>query len=92
MKKKIIIPIVVVILISIYLFVPFQHGKYEDGGTEVYGAKTYKVVKWKRLQSEYDENGELQVSRYENTTVFWYPDCKKSIDELWEMEVGENSF
>jgi hypothetical protein len=34
----------------------------------------------------------MLVSRYENTTVFWYPDCKKSIDELWEMEVGEIVF
>ena len=42
MKKKIWIPIVIV-LIAV-LFIPIPSGVYKDGGTREYTALTYKIV------------------------------------------------
>lgn len=55
MKKKIWIPIVIV-LIAV-LFIPIPSGVYKDGGTREYTALTYKIVKWNRLtgDSTYDK-------------------------------------
>ena len=48
MKKKIWIPILVVVILAI-LFVPIPSGVYKDGGTREYTALTYKIVDWNRL-------------------------------------------
>lgn len=77
MKKKIVI-FIVVMAILVLLFAPFYTASYDDGGTRVYGALTYKIVVWKKIYSV--------QGTYQNTSVFWYPDNQKSIDELWEIE------
>lgn len=47
MKKKVWIPIVIVVLLAI-LVIPIPTGVYKDGGTREYTALTYKVVDWNR--------------------------------------------
>jgi len=76
MKKKIWIPIIVIVLLAV-LFVPIPTGAMKDGGTRVYSALTYKIVHWNRIHA----NG-----TYEKTVVYGPGDCRKSIDALWERE------
>ena len=73
MKKKI-----AIILIILILFVPIPGGPYKDGGTKTYTALTYKVVVWNRL-----DEAESVVHK---TSIHFFPDNFKSIDELWELE------
>lgn len=82
MKKKIIL-IASVILILLILFLPIPRGTYKDGGTKDYCALTYRIVVWNRLISPF--------GTYHKTSVFWFPDNFKSIDELWEIERNDNS-
>lgn len=86
MKKKIVIPIFIVVLVLNVLFLPIPKGTYDDGGTQEFCALTYKIVFWNKIMAEVDENGETVHSTYDKVSVFWYPDNKKSIDELWETE------
>ena len=76
MKKKIWIPIIIIVLLAV-LFVPIPSGVMKDGGTRVYSALTYKIVHWNRIHA----NG-----TYEKTVVYGPGDCWKSIDALWERE------
>ena len=87
MKKKIIVPvtIVIVLLLVLLLFLPIPLGSFDDGGTRIYVSLTYTIVKWNR--DVYDQDG---VDTYTNTSVYWIPDCYKSIDELWEMEYNND--
>ena len=82
MKKKIWILIVTVVLLLAVLFIPYSRLEYKDGGTKVYTALTYKIVKWKRLGNADDE-------MYQKTKVYFFPDSRKSYDELWSMEDEE---
>ena len=87
MKKKIIIPVIIVIVLLLVLFLPIPQGSYDDGGTREYTALTYKIVKWNKLVTVYNEDGDMErIDTYTNTSVYWFPDNYKSIDELWEME------
>ena len=87
MKKKIMIPVIVVIALLLVLFLPIPQGSYDDGGTREYTALTYKIVTWKRFVSVHNEDGEMErIDTYTHTSVYWLPDNYKSIDELWEME------
>jgi len=79
-SKKIWIPIAVLVLLAV-LFVPVSIGALDDGGTRVYSALTYKVVKWNRLDG---------LVRVRKTNVYWFPNNFKSIDELWEMGQPED--
>lgn len=85
MKKKY-IAIILLAAVALVLFFPIPRGTYDDGGTREYTALTYKIVSWHKLVSIYDENGQLSPSVYENTSVYWFPDNLKKIDELWKME------
>ena len=76
MKKKILIPIIIIFVLTI-LFVPIPSGAYKDGGTREYTALTYKIVDWNRLTA-----GET----YNKTKVYFFPDNFKSIDRLWYYE------
>lgn len=90
MKKKIIIPIIIVVGIALILFFPIPRGSYDDGGTREYTALTYKIVVWNKIMDVVDEDGNhIPDSRYRNVSVFWYPDSLKRIDELWKMELSE---
>ena len=86
MKKKIIISIVVSVALVLIFFLPIPQGTYLDGGTREYSALTYKIVVWNKFMVEVDENGQTVHNTYRNTSVFWYPDNQKSIDELWKIE------
>ena len=76
MKKKIWIPIVIV-LIAV-LFIPIPSGVYKDGGTREYTALTYKVVDWNRLTDD--------GSTYSATKVYFFPNNFRSFDNLWYKE------
>ena len=87
MKKRIIIPAIIVIALLLVLFLPVPR-VYDDGGTREYTALTYKIVKWNKLVSVYNEDGDMErIDTYTNTSVYWLPDNYKSIDELWQMEL-----
>ena len=79
MKKKIWIPILVVVILAV-LFVPIPTGVYRDGGTREYTALTYKIVDWNRLT---DGNA------YDKTKLYLFPYNFKSIDSLWYYEESE---
>ena len=78
MKKKIWIPIVIVVLLFI-LFLPLPSGKYDDGGSRSYTALTYKIVDWHKVTGV--------SSVYDDTCIYFFPNNFKSIDELWKMEM-----
>jgi len=88
MKKKILIPVIIFVL-AVILFLPIPQGSYDDGGTRDYNALTYKIVRWNKIVVELDENGQPVHDTYRKTSVFWYPDNQKSIDELWQMEMAD---
>lgn len=77
MKKKVWIPIVIVVLLAI-LVIPIPTGVYKDGGTREYTALTYKVVDWNRLTDD--------GSTYSATKVYFFPNNFRSIDNLWYKE------
>lgn len=84
MKKKIWIPIAIVVLLAI-LFIPIPTGVCKDGGTREYTALTYKIVDWHR------DTGDTV---YDKTRVYFFPYNFKSIDGLWyyEEDKVEHSF
>ena len=88
MKKRIII-IAVIVLALLIMFLPIPRGTYRDGGTKDYGALTYRIVVWNRLNEQINEDG---YDTYHKTSVFWFPDNFKSIDELWEIERSRNGY
>lgn len=77
MKKKVWIPIVLVLVVAAVLFTPVYKGSYDDGGTREYNALTYKIVAWNRIS----ENGV-----YEKTRIYLGADRNKPIEALWLME------
>lgn len=82
MKKKIWIPIIIVVVLAI-LFVPIPTGAYKDGGTCEYTALTYKIVDWNRITVD---------STYDKTKVYLFPHNFKSLDSLWYYEEDEVEF
>lgn len=80
MKKKIWIPVTVVLVILLVLFIPVPQGSYDDGGTIEYVALTYKIVDWNRIHAD---------GVYEKTRIYFGADRNKSIDELWTEEYTE---
>lgn len=86
MKKRIIISLMIIIALALVLLLPILGESYDDGGTREYNALTYKIVVWNKMFVVEDESGEQRSATYQNTSVYWYPDNQKSIDELWEIE------
>ncbi len=81
MKAKKIIIAVLAVLLVLAPFIPYRSGTYEDGGTREYRALAYTVVFWHKIFD--DGNGPVF---YEDTSVFWYPDNKMTIDEMWQSK------
>lgn len=87
MKKTSSIIAVIIICILLVMFLPIPIGTYDDGGTRAYNALTYKIVVWNKLIAELNEDGSVnKTETYHKTSVFWFPDNLKSIDELWKIE------
>lgn len=76
MKKKIWIPIVILVLLAI-LVIPIPTGVYKDGGTREYTALTYKIVEWNRMTGD---------TVYNQRKIYTFPNNFKSIDSLWHFE------
>lgn len=91
MKKIAIIVSSVLVVILLVLFLPIPGGAYDDGGSREYNALTYKIVVWSRGYGvELDgENPRSIHGTYQKTCVYWYPENRKSTDELWEKEFRE---
>lgn len=88
MKKTVIFVILAVLLI---LFVPIPRGTLEDGGTRDYSALTYRLIVWNKLLAEQNPDGSAgEVSVYHKTSVYWFPDSLKPIDELWRIEYSRS--
>jgi len=86
-RKSIVIVLIIVAVILMVLFLPIPKGTYEDGGTREYGALLYKIVVWNKIQVEVNVDGSGgETHIYHKTSVFWFPDNQKSIDELWKIE------
>ena len=82
--KKLWITVVVFLLLAV-LFVPVT-GVMDDGGTKVYSALTYKVIKWHRLLG-------MGEGYYDATRVYVFPKNFKSVSDLWEAEgVDESAY
>ncbi len=77
MKKKIWIPIIVMVSLLLILLTPIPKASYDDGGTREYVSLTYRIVDWNRVHSD---------GVYENTRIYFGKYRNKSIDELWERE------
>lgn len=87
MRKAIGIISTCVAITLLVLFLPIPKGTLTDGGTRVYSALTYKIVAWNKIQVELNEDGSGgETNFYRKTSVYWFPDNYKSIDELWEIE------
>ncbi len=85
-KAKIIIPVCIAAIL-LFLFLPIPTGSYDDGGTREYSALTYKIVVWNKFLAEVNGDGSVgDFYTYHKTSVFWFPDNYKSIDDLWKME------
>ena len=82
-SKKIWIPLVVLVVLAV-LFVPGPAGVMDDGGTRVYFALTYKVIKWHRMLG-------IGEDYYDATKVYVFPNNFKSVSELWEAEGVDES-
>ena len=78
-SRKLIIGILMVVLLI--LIIPVPVGVLKDGGTRVYQALTYKIVKWNRL---------TDMGTYSNIRVYPFPKSMLSVDRLWELE--KNTF
>ena len=91
MKKAGTVPAGILLALVLILFTPIPKGSYDDGGTREFAALTYKIVVWNKLVSVHNEAGEITgIDTYHKTSVFWYPDSRKSIDELWKIEASKN--
>ena len=85
-KAKVIVPICIAVILLL-LFLPIPTGVYDDGGTREYSALTYKIVVWNKFLAEVNGDGSVgDFYTYHKTSVFWFPDNYKSIDDLWKME------
>lgn len=82
MKKKTKIIALLALIVILILFLPIPAGTFKDGGTRMYTALTYKIVKWQVLVDA--------ETTYDHTSVFWYPDNFKSYEELWAIEQEKN--
>ena len=87
MVKKIIISVVIIIVLLFVLCLPISQGKYDDGGTSEYTTLAFKIVKWNKIGGAFDEDSGVTCSgTYKATSIYWFPDNFKSIDELWKKE------
>ncbi len=77
MKKK--IWILGIIVFVILLIVPLSVKAYEDGGTRVYRAATYTLVDWNRTD---------ECETYSKLSLYLPPRAYKSVDDLWDIEMG----
>ena len=86
MKKKI-IGIVLIILFLAILFFPFKTDSVNDGGTRVFSALTYKIVKWHKSYDYTALGNNPQI--YKSTRLYFLPNNLKDLDLLWESEKEE---
>ncbi len=75
--KKSTAAILIAIIVIVIFFIPFSKEVYEDGGTQVTTALTYRVVRWNK-------------EGYEPfTRVYLFPKNFEIIDNLWRHELSK---
>jgi hypothetical protein len=83
--------IVILILSSIILFFPIPMYGSEDSGAIVYSALTYKIIRWDKYAA-FTSTGLGKLNHYNTTSVYFFPDNFKSVEEIWErIELDERS-
>ena len=78
--KKVLIPIVVLLVLLVPLCVPYRIDILADGGSTVYSAVLYKLVRWKGMELS-DQTDEFRLVTIK-TSIYFYPKNKKHISEL----------
>ena len=76
MRRKVWWVVLLVALLAVF-FLPIPNGQLKDGGTRVYTALTYKLVRWQRLTA---------AGRHDATRIYWFPQNFRSLDGLWAQE------
>ncbi|MBO4218419.1 MAG: hypothetical protein IKX74_00575 [Erysipelotrichaceae bacterium] len=71
--------VLIIIALLLILLCPYSIVRYRDGGTRDYKALLYRVVVWNRLMEE-------EPGIYHRISIYFYPDTRRSIDELWQLE------
>ena len=74
---------ILIIILSFVLFFPIK-SQYKDGGTIVYHALTYKVIKWHGM-NPYDNSRE--GSYITGTEVHVFPFSCRDLDHYWEKKL-----
>jgi hypothetical protein len=65
--------LLLLISLSIYLFKPEYVGAQSDGGTKVWKAKLYTIVKWNQLP-QFDEDGNKIINpKKDGYKIYWWP-------------------
>lgn len=82
MMKKIIISVLIICLVILIL--PIPQSPLKDGGTRVYNALTYKIVKWNKLCTQSLYTPEQEPIVYKNTSIYWFPENLSDMNILWE--------
>ncbi len=91
-KKKTISTMVIVMLVIGLLFIPFPRDPQDDGGSREYTAYMDKIVYWNRLCYTFNpERNEWERTKYTQKKVYWFPNSRKTLEELWRIEALENN-
>jgi len=88
--KKVKRNIIILFIIIAILLIPIPIGPIKDGGTMFYKSFTYIIVKWK-VYTTAEPNNEDSIYRYQKTSIFFFPDNFKTLDELWEIECNNRN-
>ena len=103
MNKKKLIGILLIILLLLILFVPIPSGIYKDGGTRVYTALTYKIVKWHVILNPLEKPDVIDETTadliinykpkyFSKTSIYLFPESLKSLDDLYQIEKEKEGF
>ena len=84
-RKRVVRWIALSLILVLVLFLPIPKGTQDEGGTKAYDALVYKIVAWNRAE----ESGGNEP--YRKTSVFWYPDSRKPLEELWKLEKAKRA-
>ncbi len=83
MKKKIWVPIAVVVAVLLVLFLPIPQKSLDDGGTREYIALTYKIIDWNKVH----ENGV-----YNETQVFFGRKRNITTENAWAQLLNDTRY
>ena len=83
--KKLWLTAAILLFVIVLGFVPFPRGGIDDGGTTITTAFFYTIVKWRKF---YRDPVTHDDKKYVKDCVYWFPDNRRSYEELWTLETG----